>query len=127
MIKLQDQTRSGVLAVYFCGEDINTPRFIVVTDEPRWVSTLKPYYLESMVSDRAKRKIYALSFSFHALYTALLCYPPFANSVLDTERYSLEKLRTVYFAFPLLARKLNPINIQMSYQYVTPSQTEEVR
>lgn len=125
MVKLDSLMSQGILAVYFGGEEAQRPRFYVVTTEHWWVSCLSPYYDECLTSAYGKKDAWALSFSFHALYAAMLCYPPFANAVLRTQKFNLENLQSVYNVFPILARQLNPINIKMSYSYVTPQQTQE--
>lgn len=118
MYTMTSHTRHEILGVYFF-DDEERPRFVVVGKAGRWNSVLQPYY-ENIVTSKG---LFYAEFNFHALYTAMLCYPPFANSVLDTERFSLEHCNQVYSTFPLLAGKLNPLNIKLSYKYVTQEPT----
>lgn len=115
-------TRHGVRGVYF-SDVLDRPRFIVVVDTDRWVSCLSPYYEEALQSEK-NPDFYSLSFCFHSLYSAMLLYPPFANAILDTEKFSRNNLMSAFYAFPELSGKLNPLTIKMSYDYVTPQEEE---
>lgn len=119
MFQTLAKSTRDILGVYFlCDPDCkHADVFQVLTTEPMWRSLLSQYIVNSVSVRSKKRTVKAemLTFTFRSFYAALLSYPPFANAVLDTTKYTTSHTQNVYLEYPMLSRYLHPISISIEY------------